>query len=133
MYDYRFKTTNLPLALLAIDALRDAGVLSQEGVPQNMLGDPLPGRPDLLGRQGRAGGWVTPTEPAPVRDPVTSEASGETAVPPPYFVPAVGEPGAWYFAIRSEVPPETLLVDPALFGLVAVGAEESAEVLGVWA
>jgi hypothetical protein len=133
MYDYRFKTTNLPLALLAIDALRDAGVLSPDGAPVNMLGDLLPDRPDLRGRQGRAGAWVTPTEAVPVRDQMTGEASGETAVPPPYFVPALGEAGAWYIAIRSEVPPETLPLDPAQFGLLPVSAEESADVLGVWA
>lgn len=133
MYDYRFKTDNLPLALLAIDALRDAGVLAPEGAPINMLGDPLPDRPDLRGRQGWAGGWVTPTEPVPLPPLPGEDVSAGMAVPPPYYVPPGGDAGWWYVAIRSAVPPEALTIDPALFALVPVDEAESASVLGVWA
>jgi hypothetical protein len=114
IHDYRYKTTNLPLALQALAALRAAGVLAPEGAPFNMLGEPLPDDPTVRGRRGW-GGWL-------------SDKSGEQ-----FYVTPVGDPAAWYFAIRSEVPPSAVPFDPAAYGLQPVSAEESAAVLGVWA
>lgn len=119
-YRYRFPAVGLALAADAFTALRAAGLLPPNGLPENMLGDPLllNGAEVARGRQGRAAVDTT--------DPIAGEAM---------HIPAVGDPTMIYVHIRSETPPEALPAGftPATFGLIATTATESAVVLGVWA
>jgi hypothetical protein len=119
-YRYRFPVGGLARATEAFAALRAAGLLPAEGLPENMLGDPLllDGAEVARGRSGRAA-WS-------YADPVSGA---------PVAVPACGDPGSVYVHIRSDVAPSQLPpgFDPAAYGLTATTVEESAAVLGVWA
>lgn len=118
-YDYRFKTANLPGALAAIDALRTPAILGYADGPDNMLGDVIndaEGNPVLRARQGRAGYSVT--------DPDTGQV---------VTVPARGDPALWYLAIRTLMAPAEVPFDPAIYGLMPCGSDESRAVLGGWA
>jgi hypothetical protein len=48
-------------------------------------------------------------------------------------IPAAGEAGMFYIAIRTDVQPSDIPFDPAALGLIATTPDESAAVLGVWA
>lgn len=119
-YRYRFPVAGLALAADAFSALRAAGLLAAEGLPENMLGDPvlLNGALVTRGRAGRAAVEYTDGD------------SGELVQ-----LPAAGDPDFVYIHIRSEVPPSDLPASfsPAAYGLVETTPEESAAVLGVWA
>lgn len=123
-FDYRFKFSDLPRALEALAALRAAGIMGHETIPQNMLGEP------------RDSSGANTTDEASVAwvgrmgIPATSyvDENGQTV-----DVPAVGDPTMYYVAIRSSVPPSKVPVDPASYGLETCSAAESAAVLGVWA
>jgi len=123
-FDYRFKfpLASLSQALTAIAALRQFGLIGTGDIPQNMLGDAraadgsvVTTAPAFLGRTGTAATSYT--------DP-----NGQTVT-----VPAKGDPGYWYVAIRAPVDPATLPINPANYGLLPCSADESAAVLGVWA
>lgn len=123
-FDYRFKFADLSRALLGFAPLRVAGILPLDGIPQNMLGDPRdatgayttdPEKIAWIGRKGTAASSYT-------------DENGQTV-----NVPAVGDPTLFYVAIRSDVPPDKIGVDPADFGLEVCDPAESAAVLGVWA
>jgi hypothetical protein len=119
-YRYRFPLAGLLLAAEAFTALRLVGVLPPDGLPDNMLGEPvlLNGAVITAGRAGRAALEYT--------DPDTEQL---------VQLPAAGDPAFVYVHIRSLVQPEQLPAgfDPAAFGLVATSPDESAAVLGVWA
>jgi hypothetical protein len=119
-YRYRFPVAGLVLAVDAFDALRAAGLLPLDGLPANMLGDPivLNGVAVAKGRAGRAAVQTI--------DPDTGA---------PVTLPAVGDPTQIYVHIRSSTSPLELPTgfDPAVFGLVPTTVEESSAVLGVWA
>lgn len=119
-YRYKFPLSGLALAVDAFDALRAAGLLPLDGLPENMLGDPIlaGGVVVAKGRAGRAAFSYT------------DEASGETV-----NVPATGDPEMIYVHIRSRVGLGDLPsgFNPSAYGLTATTPEESAPVLGVWA
>lgn len=117
-YDYRFKTSDLAGALAAVEALRTLAILGYNDGPDNMLGDVIndaEGNPVLRARRGSAAYTVT----GPDADTVT--------------VPARGDRGLWYLAIRTRIAPSDIPFDPATYGLRACDADESASVLGAWA
>lgn len=116
-YTFRFPAAGLALALDALDALREIGVLEADR-PANMLGE----------RRDQAGA-IVPSHAA------WRGSRGSLAVTTPDgVIPAKGDPDWFYINVRSLTPPEALGdFDPADYGFVATTAEESAEVLGVWA
>jgi hypothetical protein len=125
--DYRFKfpLTGLSLALEALAALRAANIITSGKLPDNMLGTPRDAAgvaivdgsdPAFRGGPGRAAISYT--------DPDTQQVID---------VPAAGDPGYWYVAIRSTTPPSDVPFDPTTYGLIPCDADESAAVLGVWA
>lgn len=119
-YRYRFPLSSLTLAADAFTALRTAGLLPPDGLPENMLGDPLVlnGAVVARGRVGRAAlSYV---------DETTGEAVD---------VPATGDPTMIYVHIRSTVSPHELPAGfyPSAYGLTETTVEESVAVLGVWA
>ena len=125
-YDYhlKFLVTALPTALTALQALRTAGVMAGETIPENMLGN-------LRGADGNV-----------VADPAQAVWRGDpglaalTYIDPgshqQVTVPARGDPAYYYIAIRSSVAPDQLPFDPSSYGFIAVSPDESAAVLGVW-
>lgn len=119
-YRYRFPLAGLALAVDAFAALRAGGLLPPDGLPENMLGDPISLNGEMVAR-GRAGRAAVDTT-----DPDTGSA---------VTIPAIGDPAMVYVHIRSSTAPSELPpgFDPAAYGLVATTAEESAAVLGVWA
>jgi len=123
-YDYRFRFTDLVRALQAIQALRNGGLLPPQGLPTNMLGDPRNASgdyepdPALVAFCGRKG---------------SAEMHFRTEDGDDDVVPARGDPAYWYVAIRSDIPPQRLNLNPADFGLEVTDPAESAAVLGVWA
>lgn len=118
-YRYRFPVAGLALAADAFAALRGAGLLPPEGLPENMLGDPilLNGVQVARGRQGRA--EVT----------FTDSDTGQ-----PVIIPAAGDPAYIYVHIRAELAPADLPPGfaPRAYALEETTAAESAAVLGVW-
>ena len=123
--DYRFKfpTANLAEALGALTALRQAGILSSEAIPSNMLGEPRDASGAVVSTNAA---WVgRPGIPASsFTDPFTKETVD---------VPARGDPSYYYIHIRANVPDAELPFDPAVYGLIPTDSTESAIVLGVWA
>jgi hypothetical protein len=122
-FDHRFKFTlaSLPQALTALTALRQIGLVGAGDIPQNMLGDPrdtqgnvVTTAPAFVGRQGI---------------PASSYTDPQGTI---ITIPAKGDPGCWYVAIRTQVDPSTLPLNPADYGLETCPADESAAVLGVW-
>lgn len=108
-YRFRFPVTGIAQALAGFDALRQVGLMPADGLPLNMLGDPI-----------NADGETVPLD----------EDTGS--------FPGVAFMGRrsgahFYIHIRSAVPPVALPVSPAVFGLEDVSVEASAAVLGVWA
>lgn len=118
LYDYRFRfpVDGLAIALDALDALRDIGVLEADR-PANMLGE----RRDTAGNVVPSGAaWRGGRGSLPVTTPDGT-------------IPAKGDPDWFYIHVRSPVGPAALgEFDPADYGFVATAAEELAEVLGVW-
>lgn len=104
MFDYRFRFTDLSLALDALAELRTAGILpAGEACPANMLGEPIDANGDACA----------------IADAVCRAAQDAE--------------GVWHIVIRSEVPPTAIPFDPAGYGMVPESAEDSAAILGVWA
>jgi hypothetical protein len=121
-FDYRFRflatESGKTNAAAALEALRAAGAwVGTNEAPVNMLGDPIPGMPGVLGAVGRA-----------------AFSYQEEGVGPLIEVAAVGDPAYYYVAIRTKVSPDKVPPTlPATFGLEAVDEETSAALLGVWA
>lgn len=123
-YDYRYKfpLSGLALAITGFAALQAAGLLSPGTIPPNMLGSDrdasgnvvAPGDSTVVAWRGDAG-------IAQMVDP----SSGGT-------IEARGDPAFYYVAIRSEVAPADVTVNPADYGLVTCDPIESAAVLGGW-
>lgn len=108
-YRFRFPIGGIASALAGFAALRQVGLLPSDGLPLNMLGDPINAAGEAVAFDEDAGGF-----------------------------PGVAFYGRrsgahFYIHIRSTVDPATLPVSPATFGLETVTAEESAAVLGAYA
>lgn len=123
-YRFRFPVAGIAQALGGFAALRAAGVMPADGLPANMLGDPL----DV------AGALVMPDAGGELSGVAFRGRRGSAAiVSKDWTIPARGDTGYFYIHIRSTIDPATLPVSPAAFGLETVSAEESAAVLGAYA
>jgi hypothetical protein len=107
-YRFRFPASGIAQALAGFDALRQVGLVPAEGLPLNMLGDPINASGETVAFDDETGG-----------------------LPGAVFIGR--RSGAhFYIHIRSSIDPASLPVSPAAFGLETTTAEQSAAVLGVW-
>jgi hypothetical protein len=116
--DYTFKAPSLAVLAQALAVLQQSGLVGANAGPSDMLGPAF--QADANGAiLFRFGTGRPAVDFAPPDSPAIS-------------MPAVGEVGMFYIAIRTDVPPSAIPFDPAAVGLIATSAEESAAVLGVW-
>jgi hypothetical protein len=120
-YNFRFPIAGLPLALTAMLGLQAYGLLDAGDIPPNMLGDPRD-----------QDGNIVASAPAFVGRPGTAASSYVDMNGTTVTIPAKGDLGFYYIAIRAMVDPTTLPFDPTVFGLTPSDPDESAAVLGVW-
>jgi len=117
--DYTFKAPSLAVIGNALAALQASGLVGANSGPSNMLGqmlvDDAQGNPLFRYGMGRAAVTVPGMDGGPMT------------------IPAAGDIGMFYIAIRTDVQPSEIPFDPAALGLIATTSEESAAVLGVWA
>jgi hypothetical protein len=117
--DYTFKAPSLAVIGNALAALQASGLVGANSGPSNMLGalSVNDANGNMLFRYGVGRAAVTVTG-----------MDGH-----PMTIPAAGDPGMFYIAIRTDVQLSEIPFDPAALGLIATTSEESAAVLGVWA
>ena len=117
--DYTFKAPSLAVIGGALAALQALGLVGKNSGLSNMLGqmlvDDAQGNPLFRYGMGRAAVTVLGMDGGPMT------------------IPAAGDPGMFYIAIRTDVQLSEIPFDPAALGLIATTLEESAAVLGVWA
>lgn len=116
--DYTFKAPSLATITDALLVLQASGLVGANSGPSDMLG-PLSvndAQGNSLFRYGVGRAAVTVTG-----------MDGQ-----PMTIPAAGEAGWFYIAIRTDVQPSAIPFDPAALGLIATTADESATVVGRW-
>lgn len=116
--DYTFKAPSLAIIGKALAALQASGLVGANSGQSDMLGPLLQvdANDVHLFRYGMGMAAITYTMP-------------DGAV---ITRPAIGEPGMFYVAIRTDVPPSAIPFDAAALGLIATTPNESAAVLGGW-
>jgi len=116
--DYTFKAPSIAVITDALAALQASGLVGANSGPSDMLGqlsvDDAQGNRLFRYGVGRAAMTVTGMDGKPMT------------------IPAAGEAGMFYIAIRTDVQPSDIPFDPAALGLIATTPDESAAVLGVW-
>lgn len=116
--DYTFKAPSRATITDALAALQASGLVGANSGPSDMLGPMryVDAKGNMLFRYGMGRAAVTVTG-----------MDGK-----PMTIPAVGEAGMFYIAIRTDVQPPDIPFDPATLGLIATTPDESAAVLGGW-